>query len=205
MDDDDLRRGKPTCHIAFDEATAILAGDALQCLAFTILSRCEAAPQQLISLVQELALASGANGMVVGQAIDLAVVNAQPTLDLLESMHTHKTGALIEAAVVMGAISGGVTEPQTLKSLRKYAKVIGLSFQVQDDILDVITDTETLGKKQGADIARNKPTYVTLLGLEGAKSKAKDLHQQALSYLQLFGPEADTLRDLSSYIIERKA
>lgn len=205
MDDDDLRRGEPTCHIAFDEATAILAGDALQCLAFDILCNCDAPASRVVSLFRELTRASGATGMVLGQAIDLAAVNATPSIDLLESMHTHKTGALIEASVVMGAIASGTTDATILKTLRYYAKAIGLSFQVQDDILDVITDTETLGKRQGADIERNKPTYVALLGLDGAKAKAQDLHEQALSALDMLDEKADILRDLSAYIIQRKA
>lgn len=205
MDNDDLRRGEPTCHIAFDEATAILAGDALQCLAFEILAFADAPPAILIALIRELGRAAGATGMVVGQIIDLSVINQHPTIDQLERMHNHKTGALIEASVVMGAIAGGLTEGKRLAALRLYAKTIGLSFQVQDDILDVIADTATLGKRQGADIERNKPTYVTLLGLKGAQNKAKQLHQEALKALEGFDANADTLRDLSAYIIERSA
>lgn len=205
MDDDDLRRGKPTCHIAFDEATAILAGDALQCLAFDTLLHCAAPAPLIVELCRELSLASGATGMVVGQAIDLAAVDTQPNLELLECMHNHKTGALIEAAVVMGARSSGSVDEAVLRSLRDYAKTIGLSFQVQDDILDVTTDTTVLGKRQGADNDRNKPTYVSLLGLDGARHKAKQLHEQALVSLSQFGPQADILRDMSAYIIERTA
>lgn len=205
MDNDDLRRGEPTCHIAFDEATAILAGDALQCLAFDTLLNSQAPAPLIVELCRELSRASGATGMVVGQAIDLAAVDTQPNVDLLECMHNYKTGALIEAAVVMGAKSAGLTDEDTLCALRKYAQAIGLSFQVQDDILDVISDTAVLGKRQGADSDRNKPTYVTLLGLSGAQDKARQLHQQALAALSRFGPSADTLRDLSAYIIERAA
>jgi geranylgeranyl diphosphate synthase, type II len=205
MDDDDLRRGEPTCHIAFDEATAILAGDALQCLAFETLLSADAPPQTLVPVMKELARASGATGMVAGQAIDLAAVATHPTLNLLERMHVHKTGALIEAAVVMGALASGLHEVKPLKALRTYAKAVGLSFQVQDDILDVTADTTTLGKRQGADRERDKPTYVSLLGLEGARIKARQLHDEALEALSNFGGSADILRDLSAYIVQRGA
>lgn len=205
MDDDDLRRGEPTCHIAFDEATAILAGDALQCLAFEVLLRADAAPHVLVPVMGELARASGATGMVAGQAIDLAAVATHPTLDLLERMHVHKTGALIEAAVVMGALASGLNDAKPLKALRIYAKAVGLSFQVQDDILDVTADTAALGKRQGADRNRDKPTYVSLLGVDGARLKARQLHEDALDALNGFGGNADILRDLSAYIIQRGA
>lgn len=203
MDDDDLRRGKPTCHIAFNEATAILAGDALQTFAFELLSEAADidAPTQVL-LLRQLAHASGAQGMVLGQAIDLAAVDQQIDLAQLEIMHRYKTGALIRASVSLGATALGASESQ-LKALDKYAAAIGLAFQVQDDILDVTVDTETLGKQQGADIARNKPTYVALLGLEGARAKALELHQQALTSIEQFGANANYLRELSAYIIER--
>ncbi len=203
MDDDDLRRGKPTCHIAFNEATAILAGDALQTFAFELLSEAENVDAKIqIALVRQLANASGVQGMVLGQAIDLAAVDKTINLAQLENMHRHKTGALIRASVSMGATALGASDAQ-LKALDIYAAAIGLAFQVQDDILDVVADTETLGKQQGADIARNKPTYVALLGLEGARAKAQELHQQALAALADFGSSADYLRALSAYIIER--
>ena len=203
MDDDDLRRGKPTCHIAFDEATAILAGDALQTLAFELLSEAPHLDDACkITLLQQLTRASGVRGMVLGQAIDLAAVNHQLDLTQLEIMHRHKTGALISASVAMGAIACGADEPR-LHALDTYAAAIGLAFQVQDDILDVITDTATLGKQQGADIARNKPTYVSLLGLDNARAKARELHQQALAALTEFDQRAQPLRALSAYIIER--
>ncbi len=203
MDDDDLRRGEPTCHIAFDEATAILAGDALQCLAFETLAQLNAPPATVVALIQELARAAGATGMVAGQAIDLAAQNTTPSLDQLARMHSHKTGALIESAVVMGAVAAGQTDATALKPLRHYANAIGLSFQVQDDILDVVADTQTLGKRQGADLVRNKPTYVSLLGLDGARAKAQELHQSALEALQRYDERADLLRDLSAYMIAR--
>lgn len=203
MDDDVLRRGKPTCHIAFNEATAILAGDALQTFAFELLSEAkDVAPHTQVSLIRELAQASGAKGMVLGQAIDLAAVDQTINILQLETMHRYKTGALIHASVIMGAIAVNASNEQ-LAALDVYAAAIGLAFQVQDDILDVVADTHTLGKQQGADIARNKPTYVALLGLEGARAKAQELHQQALDALKGFDSGADYLRALSAYIIER--
>lgn len=205
MDNDDLRRGEPTCHIAFDEATAILAGDALQCLAFETLLNCEAPATQMVAVARELARASGAKGMVVGQAIDLGAVDTAPTLEVMERMHVHKTGALIEAAVIMGALAVGTEDQRTIRALRSYAKAVGLSFQVRDDILDVTAETATLGKRQGSDQERNKPTYVSLLGLDGAIQKAQQLHETALDALGEFGPDADILRDLSAYVIQRGA
>jgi farnesyl diphosphate synthase/geranylgeranyl diphosphate synthase type II len=202
MDDDDLRRGKPTCHIAFTEATAILAGDGLQTLAFELLTKTDFSPAIQINLIRQLAKGSGADGMVLGQAIDLAAVDHQLDLPQLETMHRHKTGALIRSSVAMGAISAGADEAQ-LAALDDYAAAIGLAFQVQDDILDVTGDTATIGKQQGADIARNKPTYVSLLGLGAAKAKADELHRHALGTLVSFGESATPLRQLASYIVER--
>lgn len=202
MDDDDLRRGKPTCHIAFTEATAILAGDGLQTLAFDLLTKTDFSAAIQINLIRQLAKGSGAEGMVLGQAIDLAAVDHQLDLPQLETMHRHKTGALIRASVAMGAISAGADEQQ-LAALDDYAGAIGLAFQVQDDILDVTGDTATIGKQQGADIARNKPTYVSLLGLDAAKAKADELHHQALLALANFGESATPLRQLASYIVQR--
>lgn len=202
MDNDDLRRGKPTCHIAFNEATAILAGDGLQTLAFELLTQSDLPSQIQIQLIRQLTLGSGIKGMVLGQAIDLAAVDHQLDLAQLETMHRYKTGALIRASVAMGAICAGADEKQ-LAALDDYAAAIGLAFQVQDDILDVTSDTATLGKQQGADIARNKPTYVSLLGLGAAKAKADELHRQALDALNGFGESAAPLRQLASYIVER--
>lgn len=205
MDDDDLRRGKPTCHIAFNEATAILAGDALQALAFqSLVSTPLLDSDTRLQLVQQLAQAAGAQGMVGGQAIDLASVNSSLTLQQLQHMHNLKTGALISASILMGATATGLANPAQLASLKAYADAIGLAFQVQDDILDVTSDTATLGKQQGADMALNKPTYVSLLGLEGAQLKAQELHQQALAALNDFDEQADLLRQLSAYIVERE-
>ena len=202
MDNDDLRRGKPTCHIAFNEASAILAGDGLQTLAFDLLTQTDLPSQVQIQLVRQLALGSGANGMVLGQAIDLAAVDHQLTLAQLETMHRYKTGALIRASIAMGALAAGAENNQ-LAALDDYAAAIGLAFQVQDDILDVTGDTATIGKQQGADIARNKPTYVSLLGLEAAQAKAAELHRQALDALASFGTSADPLRQMAAYIVER--
>lgn len=202
MDDDDLRRGKPTCHIAFSEATAILAGDGLQTLAFDLLTQSDLSSEIQIQLIRQLTLGSGIQGMVLGQAIDLAAVDHQLDLAQLETMHRYKTGALIRASVAMGAICAGADEKQ-LAALDDYAAAVGLAFQVQDDILDVTSDTATLGKQQGADIARNKPTYVSLLGLGAAKAKADELHRQALGALSGFDASAAPLRQLASYIVQR--
>ncbi|GAB2508956.1 polyprenyl synthetase family protein [Microbulbifer agarilyticus] len=207
MDDDALRRGRPTCHIQFDEATAILAGDALQCQAFELLAAAPLAADLKVQLIAELAQASGARGMVAGQAIDLAAVDQSLTLEQLKHMHRLKTGALITASARTGALIGGADEAQ-LMAITRYAEAIGLAFQVQDDILDVTANTETLGKTQGADAARNKPTYVSLLGLEGAKAKAKELHREAHEALQELSPQAGSLnfsvlQQLADYIVNR--
>lgn len=204
MDDDDLRRGKPTCHIAFNEATAILAGDALQALAFQNLAAAQELDSDIrLQLVQQLAHAAGAQGMVGGQAIDLAAVNRALDLQQLQHMHNLKTGALISASVLMGATATAQASESQLRALTAYADAIGLAFQVQDDILDVTADAATLGKQTGADSALNKPTYVALLGLEGARQKARELYQQALTALDSFGDEADILRLLAAYIVDR--
>lgn len=202
MDNDNLRRGKPTCHIAFTEATAILAGDGLQTLAFELLTQSDLPSHIQIQLIRQLARGSGIGGMVLGQAIDLAAVDHQLDIAQLETMHRYKTGALIRASVAMGASCSGADDKH-LAALDDYAAAIGLAFQVQDDILDVTSDTVTLGKQQGADIARNKPTYVSLLGLDAAKIKAAELHHQAINALTGFGESAAPLRQLAGYIVER--
>jgi farnesyl diphosphate synthase len=207
MDDDDLRRGKPTCHVAFDEATAILTGDALQALAFEVLANdpsITATPQNRLTMITTLSKASGSQGMVGGQAIDLESVGTRITLPELENMHIHKTGALIRASVNLAALVKDDVDPVISTRLDNYAKCIGLSFQVKDDILDEESDTATLGKTQGKDKQNDKPTYPALLGMAAAKLKAQELHERAIENLDIFGSEADLLRDLSLYIIERK-
>lgn len=206
MDDDDLRRGKPSCHRAFDEATAILAGDGLQALAFYILSHdpaMAAPPAARLTMIETLALAAGSRGMVGGQAIDLAAVGRGLNIAELENMHIHKTGALIHAAVRLAALSAPGLDHATLQRLEHYAKCVGLAFQIRDDILDVEGDTSVLGKQQGADLARNKPTYPSLLGLAEAKKRALGLHEQALASLAALDERADPLRGLSQYIVDR--
>ncbi|MGK0298574.1 MAG: geranylgeranyl pyrophosphate synthase, partial [Gammaproteobacteria bacterium] len=181
MDDDDLRRGKPTCHKAFDEATAILAGDAIQALSFDVLANDKnitVGSEQKIQMISCLAVNSGSLGMAGGQAIDLASVGKKLTLEQLENMHSRKTGALIRASVELGALSVSNLSSKNFDAILSYAKSIGLAFQIRDDILDIESETSVLGKPQGSDAERNKPTYPELLGLSGAKRAAEDLHQQ---------------------------
>ncbi len=206
MDDDDLRRGKATCHKAFDEATAILAGDAIQSLAFHVLSHdknIQVNAERRLQMIDHLAKASGSRGMCGGQAIDLESVGKNLDLPELENMHIHKTGALIRASVMLGALSCDDVNETQLKQFNHYANCIGLAFQIQDDILDIEGDTATLGKMQGADIARDKPTYPALLGLDGAKQRAQELYQNALASLDSFDDKADPLRWMAEYIISR--
>lgn len=204
MDNDDLRRGKPTCHIQYDEATAILAGDALQTFAFELLSQSKHNKMAVqLQLIQELVQASGRHGMVTGQMIDLANVGENIDIHALEQMHQHKTGALIRASIRMGAISTGAHTEQDFAALDAYANAIGLAFQVQDDIIDITSDTQTLGKTQFSDEEANKPTYPKLLGLEGAKDLAQSLHGQAIDSISTFGDAAQPLVDLANYIIGR--
>lgn len=204
MDDDDLRRGKPTCHIQFDEATAILAGDALQTFAFELLSAptLKDSARQL-TLIQELVKSSGREGMITGQMIDLSSENKNISLAELEQMHQHKTGALIKASIRMGALSTGSVEPQVMAKLDAYANAIGLAFQVQDDIIDLTSDTQTLGKQQFSDAEANKATYPKLLGLDGAKALVLRLHQEALTQISDFGDKSQPLTELANYIIDR--
>lgn len=206
MDNDDLRHGQPTCHKAFGEALAILAGDALQALAFQVLSQDSAMvadPTIRVKMLGLLAQAAGSRGMVGGQAIDLAAVGRELSLAELENMHIHKTGALIRSSVLLGALSQPAIEPTVLDRLDHYAKCIGLAFQIRDDILDVVGDTATLGKPQGSDRALDKPTYPALLGLEGAREHARMLHEEALASLEPLGPDIDSLRWIAAYIVER--
>lgn len=207
MDDDDLRRGRPTCHKAYDEATAVLTGDALQTLAFKVLCRDKHMiedPLLRLKMVEELALASGSRGMAGGQALDIDAVGQQIDMAQLENMHIHKTGALIRASVKLGALSAANSSAEQCKQLDRYAKQIGLAFQVKDDILDVEGDTETLGKTQGKDAADDKPTYPALLGLEGARQMADELIDDALDNLRDFDEQAEPLRALARYIIGRQ-
>jgi len=205
MDDDDLRRGLPTVHKAFDEATAILVGDGLQALAFTLLSAPspDILPAVQLRMIHVLSAAAGEFGMVGGQALDFEAVGTSPSMQALETMHLLKTGALIRASVMLGGLSHAATQPAQLLALERYAEKVGLAFQVRDDILDEISDTKTLGKPQGSDRASNKPTYVTLLGIDGARDKATTLAQEAIASLVDFPPAADHLRALASYIVSR--
>ncbi|TBV12793.1 (2E,6E)-farnesyl diphosphate synthase [Stutzerimonas kirkiae] len=207
MDDDDLRRGQPTTHKAFDEACAILAGDGLQSLAFETLAEARlnpADPALRLSMFSTLARAAGGAGMVGGQAIDLGSVGQRLGQEDLMRMHRHKTGALIEASVCLGALASGNADPASLDALRRYAEAVGLAFQVQDDVLDVESDTATLGKTQGKDQAHDKPTYPALLGLQAAKDYARELCMEAQQALQPFGEHARPLWELASYIVERR-
>ncbi|QEY75390.1 (2E,6E)-farnesyl diphosphate synthase [Pseudomonas denitrificans (nom. rej.)] len=207
MDDDDLRRGQPTTHIAFDEACAILAGDGLQALAFEVIGNAQLNPQDAqtrLDMLLALTRAAGSAGMVGGQAIDLESVGRKIDQAALETMHRHKTGALIEASVQLGALASGRATAEALDALRRYAEAVGLAFQVQDDILDVESDTATLGKTQGKDQAHDKPTYPALLGLDAAKAYALALRDQALAALEGFGDNAEPLRALARYIVERR-
>lgn len=204
MDNDELRRGRPTTHIAFDEATAILAGDALQSLAFEWLSLApDLTDQTKLRMIRELATASGHQGMVGGQAIDLDAVGQTLTLTQLETMHRLKTGALIEASVRIGALTDASIEDATLAHLTTYARALGLAFQVQDDLLDIEGDTQVMGKPKGSDVARAKPTYPALLGAEGARMHLAQLLDAALESLTPFGARAEALRAMAGFVVAR--
>ncbi|MBI5618113.1 MAG: (2E,6E)-farnesyl diphosphate synthase [Gammaproteobacteria bacterium] len=206
MDDDDLRRGRPTCHRAFDEATAILAGDALQALAFRVIAAdrdSAISPARRLRMIEVLADASGSLGMAGGQAIDLAAVGQKISLEQLENMHRHKTGALIRASVELGYLASGADDAAIERKLERYATCIGLAFQVQDDILDVEGSTEVLGKPQGSDEDRDKPTYPNLLGMAEAKATAQRLCDEALACLESLGASGDNLRWIANYIVKR--
>ena len=204
MDDDDLRRGKPSCHKQFDEPTALLVGDALQSLAFQVLGEPGLLPEAAIQLEMShlLAIASGSRGMAGGQAIDLASVGLELTQSELEFMHIHKTGALIRVAALLGAHCGQYDSVR-IAALDHYAKSVGLLFQVVDDILDSEADTATLGKTAGKDAAQNKPTYVTILGPERARQLARELYDSALEQLTPFGDQALRLEQLAAFIMQR--
>jgi len=202
MDDDDLRRGRPTVHVAFDEATAILAGDALQTLAFSVLAEAAASDTLRIGWVRELAAASGAAGMCGGQALDIDATGKAQPLPQLERMHALKTGALIRAAVRMGALAGGA-DAATLARLDGFAAALGLAFQVRDDLLDVEASSEQLGKTAGKDAVQAKSTYPALLGLDGARAKLAELAAAMDAALAPCGAEADALRALGRLAVER--
>ncbi|HNO74974.1 polyprenyl synthetase family protein [Nitrosomonas mobilis] len=206
MDDDTLRRGKPTCHIRYDEATALLVGDSLQSLAFQILAQpgLTQNPGKQLEMVEQLAIAAGSRGMAGGQAIDLDSVGKTLSLSELEFMHIHKTGALIRAAVMLGAYCGDELNASQIKQLDHFAKCIGLVFQVVDDILDAEATTDTLGKTAGKDAENNKPTYVSILGVKQARELAKSIHQDACQTLDKLGADATRLRQVTDFIIERE-
>jgi farnesyl diphosphate synthase len=207
MDDDDLRRGRPTCHKAFDEATAVLVGDALQPLAFQLLARdpsLPAAPAIRLRLVDLLCEASGTFGMAGGQAIDLAVQGQQPDIEQVEDMHARKTGAVIRASVLMAAECVPQLEPHLYAALNHFATAIGLAFQIQDDLLDVLGDVSTLGKATGADRERDKPTHPAIIGIEASQERVHLLHRQALDALAPFGARAASLRSLADWLLSRR-
>ncbi len=206
MDNDILRRGKPTCHVEFDEATALLAGDALQALAFELMTahKLNDSPQRQLEMFEVFSRACGSRGMAGGQAIDLANVGRQITLPELEYMHILKTGALIRASVQLGAMCGETLPPDQIAKLDHYGKCIGLAFQVVDDILDCESNTEKLGKTAGKDQDANKPTYVSLMGLAPAKQFADELLADALAALTVFDGKADRLRQLAEFIVRRQ-
>ena len=202
MDDDDLRRGRPTVHKAFDEATALLVGDALQTRAFEILANANCDAQIKIKMIAALAAASGSRGMAGGQAIDLESVGKKLDLPGLKQMHAMKTGALLSCAVELGGICAYLS-PAQMAYLASYAKALGLAFQIVDDVLDATADSQTLGKTAGKDAAANKPTYVTLMGLDYAQKQAKELQEVAIASLDSFGTSAQALKDLALLVVNR--
>ncbi len=206
MDDDDLRRGKPTCHKQFDEATALLVGDALQSLAFEVLSRSGLHPDPAVQLemLHLLARASGSRGMAGGQAVDLASTGRPLDLAELEFMHIHKTGALILASVLLGVLSGGPLSAEVRGGLERYAKCVGLAFQVMDDVLDAEADTATLGKTAGKDAAQGKATYLTLMSPKEARAYAQELIDMAREAIRPLGAEGRWLAEIARFIVERR-
>ena len=202
MDDDDLRRGRPTVHKAYDEATALLVGDALQTRAFEILANTNADADVRLKMISALAAASGSRGMAGGQAIDLESVGKKLDLAGLKQMHAMKTGALLSCAVELGGIAAQLN-PMQMAHLESYSKSLGLAFQIVDDVLDATADSQTLGKTAGKDAAANKPTYVTLMGLDYAKQQAKELQETAIASLDSFGVPAQALKDLALLVVDR--
>jgi farnesyl diphosphate synthase len=207
MDDDDMRRGRPTCHKAFDEATAILVGDALQPLAFQLLARdrsLPAAPAIRLRLIDLLAQATGTFGMAGGQAIDLAVQGTRLDIAQVEDMHARKTGAMIRVSVLMAATCLPSLEAHLYAALGRFATAIGLAFQIQDDLLDVLGDASTLGKATGADRERAKPTHPAVIGIEASQDRVRLLHEQALAALEPLGERAAPLRLLADWLLFRR-
>jgi geranylgeranyl pyrophosphate synthase len=206
MDDDDLRRGRPTCHRAYDEATAILVGDALQALAFAVLANEPMAgttPQVRLEMIRLLARAAGTGGMAGGQALDLAAVGRELSMAAVENMHRRKTGALIECSVLLGALAAGVRAGEELTALRQFGAEVGLAFQIQDDILDVEGDPRRLGKSTGADAALAKPTYPSTVGLDTARARARELRNAAVTALAPLGERAAVLAQLAHFVVDR--
>ena len=206
MDDDDLRRGRPTCHRAYDEATAILVGDALQALAFSVLaddSLGNIAPATRLSMIRTLAQAAGTAGMAGGQAVDLAAVGQTLSVDAVENMHRRKTGALIKGSVLLGAIGAGIDSGADFHALQLFGDEIGLAFQIQDDILDVEGDAAVLGKTTGADAALSKPTYPSTVGLPAARDRARSLRDRAVAALSPLGPRSTPLVELAQFVVSR--
>ncbi len=207
MDDDALRRGRPTCHIEFGEAMAILAGDALQALAFEVLAadpQLVDAPRTHVEMLRVLAAACGAQGMAGGQALDLAAIGQRLTPDELERMHVHKTGALIRASVRLGALAAGCADQAVLAALERYGHCIGLAFQIRDDIIDIEGDSATLGKTAGKDAANAKPTYPAILGMDASRAQLAQLTEAAIAALTPLGARAVELADIARYIAERR-
>jgi len=202
MDDDDLRRGRPTVHKAYDEATALLVGDALQTRAFEVLANAQCDADTRLTLISALADASGSRGMAGGQAIDLDCVGKKLDLAGLKQMHAMKTGALLSCSVQMGGIAAKLN-PAQMQHLQNYSEALGLAFQIVDDVLDATADSQTLGKTAGKDAANDKPTYVTLMGLDYAQKAAKDLQETAIASLESFGPKAQDLKDLALLVVNR--
>jgi len=206
MDDDDLRRGRPTCHRAYDEATAILVGDALQALAFAVLAdetKGHQDPAARLAMIRVLAEATGTSGMAGGQAVDLAAVGQALSIAAIENMHRRKTGALIQGSVLLGALAAGVTDGPRLQALRTFGAEIGLAFQIQDDILDVEGDSSLLGKTTGADAAHNKPTYPSTAGLDAARDRARQLRDAAIGALLPLGARGTALAELAHFVVSR--
>jgi len=206
MDDDALRRGRPTCHIVFGEAMAILAGDALQALAFEVLANDPATDVDAttrLDMLRTLALACGSHGMAGGQAFDLAAVGQKLDAAELERMHVHKTGALIRASVRLGALAAGCTDASTLSALETYGHCVGLAFQIRDDLLDIEVATEQLGKTAGKDAAANKPTYPAILGVDASRAELAALTARALAAVELLGAAGEPLRDLARFVADR--